>query len=84
MTEHIRLEFNVEGGNFTRAGYVSSEIKKLLKRLNIDGAIILVSGNKPAEDTAGQSNEEAIPVLGTNLSCFDIAGKLYQLLKNDA
>ncbi len=40
MSEHMHLEFNVEGGDFTRAGYASSEIKKLLKRLNVDVGII--------------------------------------------
>ncbi|MEN6618931.1 MAG: ATP-binding protein [Rikenellaceae bacterium] len=34
------LEYNVEGGNFTRAGYASSQIKKTLKQLNVDDAII--------------------------------------------
>ncbi|MDR4989182.1 MAG: ATP-binding protein [Bacteroidales bacterium] len=36
----MHLEFNVEGGDFTRAGYASSEIKKLLKRLNVDTGVI--------------------------------------------
>jgi len=40
MEETISLEYNVEGGNFSRAGYVSSEIKKLLKRLNVDAGVI--------------------------------------------
>ncbi len=40
MSEPMHLEFNVEGGDFTRAGYASSEIKKLLKRLNVDTGII--------------------------------------------
>lgn len=40
MTKMIHLEFNIEGGNFSRAGYASSEVKKLLKRMNVDQAII--------------------------------------------
>ncbi len=36
----MHFEFNVEGGNFTRAGYASSEIKKILKQLNVDMAIV--------------------------------------------
>ena len=36
----IHLEFNIEGGNFSRAGYASSEVKKLLKRMHVDQAII--------------------------------------------
>ncbi|MCK9304134.1 MAG: ATP-binding protein [Bacteroidales bacterium] len=33
-------EYNVEGGDFTRAGYASSQIKKTLKNLNISPEII--------------------------------------------
>lgn len=47
-------------------------------------AVIFVSGNKPEEDTAAQSNEEDIPLLGTNLPCFEIAGRFYELLNKDA
>ncbi|MFO7978546.1 MAG: ATP-binding protein [Bacteroidales bacterium] len=36
----MHFEYNVEGGNFTRAGYASSEIKKILKQLNVDMGII--------------------------------------------
>ncbi|MDX9942449.1 MAG: ATP-binding protein [Bacteroidales bacterium] len=36
----MHFEYNVEGGNFSRAGYASSEIKKLLKQLNVDMGII--------------------------------------------
>ncbi|MDC0584259.1 anti-sigma regulatory factor [Bacteroidales bacterium] len=32
--------YNIEGGNFTKAGYASSEVKKALKKLNIDFKII--------------------------------------------
>ncbi len=46
-------------------------------------AVILVKGIKPAEDTAEQSREEKIPILGTNLETFEIAGKLFELLKNE-
>jgi len=44
-------------------------------------AVILVSDNRPEEDTAIQSNEEEIPILGTSLPTFEISGKLYELLK---
>jgi predicted transcriptional regulator len=43
-------------------------------------AIILVKGIDPEYDTAFQSNQEGIPILGTNLGSFEIAGKLYRLL----
>ena len=44
-------------------------------------AIILVKGNKPEEDAAIASNEENIPVLGTDMQTFEICGELYKLLK---
>ena len=44
-------------------------------------AIILVQGYTPDADMAAQAKEEQIPVLGTNLPAFEIAGKLYNLLK---
>jgi len=43
-------------------------------------AVILVSDLLPEGDTANQSEEENIPVLGTHLPTFEIAGKLYALL----
>jgi predicted transcriptional regulator len=42
-------------------------------------AVILVSDLEPHENTIRHSNDENIPVLGTSLSTFEIAGKLYQL-----
>ena len=33
-------KFGVEGGDFTRAGFASSQVKKMLKQLSIDPAII--------------------------------------------
>lgn len=43
-------------------------------------AIILVKGFKPDEATMVHSEEEHIPVLGTTLETFEIAGKLFKLL----
>lgn len=40
-------------------------------------AIILVKDFQPDEDTVQHSNEEGIPVLGTKMETFEIAGKLY-------
>ena len=42
-------------------------------------AVIVVNGLEPAENTKLNSDKENIPILGTSLSTFDIAGKLYQL-----
>lgn len=40
MNELINFEFNIEGGNFTKAGTASSQLKKILKQLNVDPKII--------------------------------------------
>lgn len=44
-------------------------------------AVILVGGHQPDEHTARQSNEENIPILGSDLPAFEISGKLYELIK---
>jgi len=44
-------------------------------------AVILVKGFEPEEETIAHSEEEGIPVLGTQLNTFEIAGKLYHELK---
>jgi len=36
----IRLRYEIEGGNFNRAGNASSNVKKVLKQLNIDQKLI--------------------------------------------
>lgn len=44
-------------------------------------AIIIVKGLQPEEEILSISEKEGIPVLSTTMSAFEIAGKLYQLLK---
>lgn len=36
----MELRFVIEGGDFTKAGYCSSEVKKVLKQLNIPADLI--------------------------------------------
>ena len=36
----MNLEFKVEGGDFTIAGNASSQIKKMLKQLNVDPRVV--------------------------------------------
>jgi anti-sigma regulatory factor (Ser/Thr protein kinase) len=36
----MHFEFNVEGGNFSKAGTASSQLKKILKQLNVDPRIV--------------------------------------------
>ena len=39
--------------------------------------IVLVGGRVPAEETLAQAAREKVPVLGTGLSTFELAGRLY-------
>lgn len=36
----MKLKYFIEGGNFSKAGFASSEIKKILKQLNIENRIL--------------------------------------------
>ncbi len=36
----MNFEYKIEGGDFTHAGYASSQVKKMLKQLGVDSAII--------------------------------------------
>lgn len=36
----MKLTFDIQGGDFTHAGFPSSEVKKVLKQLDIDGKTI--------------------------------------------
>jgi len=43
-------------------------------------AIIMVKGLSPEPTTIKMSEEEGIPILGTELETFEISGKLFMLL----
>ncbi|MFP4366121.1 MAG: ATP-binding protein [Bacteroidales bacterium] len=36
----MHFEYEIEGGNFSKAGYASSEVKKRLRQLNVDLQIV--------------------------------------------
>lgn len=36
----MKFEYNIDGGDFTHAGYASSQVKKTLKQLNVDPKLI--------------------------------------------
>ncbi|MEI6275372.1 MAG: DRTGG domain-containing protein [Prolixibacteraceae bacterium] len=44
--------------------------------------VLLVSSLEPEQITIDHSNEEGMPVLGTTMSTFEIAGLLYQKINN--
>ncbi len=41
-------------------------------------AIVLVQGRQPEKDTLNKAEEEHIPILVTNLSAFELVGRLYK------
>lgn len=41
--------------------------------------VVLINGREPAPETAERADKEGVPVLGTALSAFEFAGKLYVL-----
>jgi hypothetical protein len=43
--------------------------------------IILVHGAEPAKDTLEKALKEDIPMLGTDLSGFEIAGRIFNIIK---
>ena len=45
-------------------------------------AVILVKGITPDEETLSLSDQEGIPILGSVLETFELAGKLYGLLQS--
>ncbi len=46
-------------------------------------AVILVKGLLPGEDTLKHSAEEGIPLLGTEMETFEMAGKLFATLNEE-
>ena len=44
-------------------------------------AIVLVNGREPAAETVARAEKEGVPILGSRLSAFELAGRLYELGK---
>ena len=45
--------------------------------------IIVVQGAEPAKDTLEKALKENIPVMGTNLSGFEVAGRIFNILSEN-
>jgi len=43
--------------------------------------IVLVNGRQPEKETLARAKEENIPVMTTRLPTFELAGKLYRLVR---
>jgi serine kinase of HPr protein (carbohydrate metabolism regulator) len=41
-------------------------------------AVVIANGREPAPETVEQAAQEKIPLLGSRLSAFEIAGRLYE------
>ena len=50
MSDAIRLEYEVPGDDFTRAGEASSDVKRLLKKLGIEVTTEPIRENTPAAE----------------------------------
>jgi serine kinase of HPr protein (carbohydrate metabolism regulator) len=48
----------------------------VLKELS---AIVLVNGRKPTEETLQKAREENVPILASDRTAFELAGRLYAL-----
>lgn len=46
-------------------------------------AVILINGISPEETVVAKAEEENIPLLGSEKPAFDVAGQLYQILKQE-
>ena len=44
------------------------------------GAVLLVNNHQPNKDTLEASNEEELPILGTDKPAFEICGIIFQIL----
>lgn len=44
-------------------------------------AIILVKGFKPDAEAVAGSEDEGIPILGSDMQAFELSGKLYELFR---
>lgn len=47
-------------------------------------AVIIVKGAVPNAETIEDSNREGIPLLGSTLETFEVAGTLFRILGDDA
>ena len=45
--------------------------------------IVLVQGAVPAEDTLEKAQKESVPIMGTDLYGFEIAGRIYNMIKGE-
>ena len=71
---------NAQAGQvwLTLQGHINVVAVGVLREL---AGIILVSGRTPAPDAVAKAEAEGLPLLKSNLPAFELAGRIYQLLK---
>ncbi len=72
---------NVDEGNVWITLQTHKNIMAIASLKEIS-AVILVKGYKPEKEAVVQSEEEGIPILGTDKETFEISGELYNLLNH--
>jgi predicted transcriptional regulator len=70
---------NVEDGNVWMTLQTHKNIMAIASLREV-AAVVVVKGFMPDDAAIAQSKEEGIPLLGTSLETFNMAGQLYRLL----
>ena len=67
---------NSEEGNLWITLQIHHNIVAIASIKDLVG-ILLINDREPTEDTVNKAEDEGITILGTSLSAFEVAGKLY-------
>lgn len=99
LAENAGLEKNVAGGYVSDLlsdvmGHIEEDMVWITMQTHRNivavaslkdiAAIIIVNGARPDAETLEEAAKEEVAVLGTSLSAFEIAGKIYSLLSHRA
>ncbi len=70
---------NAEAGQLwiTIQGHINVVAVGKLREL---AGIVVVGGKKPAEDAVAKAEEEGVPILTSEMSAYELSGRLYGLL----
>ncbi len=71
---------NSEEGQIWITRQIHQNIVAVAGLKNLAG-IILVRGSEPAADTLKKAAQEGIPMMVTDMSSFEVAGRIYNILR---
>jgi len=71
---------NSEEGQIWITRQIHQNIVAVAGLKNLAG-IILVRGSEPAADTLKKAAQEGIPIMVTDMSSFEVAGRIYNILR---